>query len=74
MRDVVRNSKYKTKLCQKYWVSGYCAYGPRCNFLHEEALDEATNEELLEMTNNQQPSTNNKYVEEFMMNVIPEVS
>ncbi len=36
LRDVVRNSKYKTKLCQKYWVSGYCAYGPRCNFLHDE--------------------------------------
>jgi len=68
LRDVVRNSKYKTKLCQKYWNSGYCAYGPRCNFLH----DEATNEEL-EMTNNHQPSTNNNHVEEFMMNVIPEV-
>ena len=39
LRDVVRNSKYKTKLCQKYWVSGYCAYGPRCNFLHDEASE-----------------------------------
>ncbi len=36
LRDVVRNNKYKTKLCQKYWVAGYCAYGPRCNFLHDE--------------------------------------
>ena len=47
LRDVVRNSKYKTKLCQKYWVSGYCAYGPRCNFLH----DEATSEEEQELLN-----------------------
>ena len=44
---MVRNSKYKTKLCQKYWVSGYCAYGPRCNFLH----DEATSEEEQELLN-----------------------
>ena len=36
LRDVIRNSKYKTKLCQKYWLVGYCAYGPRCNFLHYE--------------------------------------
>lgn len=35
-RDVVRNAKYKTKHCQKYWITGYCAYGPRCNFLHNE--------------------------------------
>ena len=41
LRDVVRNTKYKTKTCQKYWKVGYCAYGPRCNFLHDE-LDEQT--------------------------------
>merc|ERR1739848_650656 len=58
---------YKTKLCQKYWISGYCAYVPRCNFLHEEA----TNDEL-EMADLPQPSTNNNHVEEFIMNVIPE--
>ena len=23
LRDVVRNRKYKTKLCQKYWIAGY---------------------------------------------------
>ena len=34
-KDVVRHNKYKTKLCQKYWISGYCAYGPRCNFIHD---------------------------------------
>lgn len=33
----MRNNKYKTKSCQKYWVTGYCAYGPRCNFLHYES-------------------------------------
>ena len=41
LRDVVRNTKYKTKTCQKYWKVGYCAYGPRCNFLHDE-LDKKT--------------------------------
>ena len=36
MRNVGQHSKYKTKRCQKYWIAGYCAYGPRCNFLHYE--------------------------------------
>ena len=36
LREVVWNSTYKTKHCQKYWLTGYCAYGPRCNFLHNE--------------------------------------
>ena len=35
-KDVVRHDKYKTKYCQKYWIHGYCAYGPRCNFIHKE--------------------------------------
>ena len=35
---MVRHNKYKTKLCQKYWIAGYCAYGPRCNFIHQEAM------------------------------------
>ncbi len=29
LREVVRNTKYKTKPCQKYWITGYCVYGPR---------------------------------------------
>ncbi len=32
----MRHNKYKTKLCQKFWILGYCAYGPRCNFVHNE--------------------------------------
>lgn len=28
--------RYKTSLCQKYWIQGYCGYGPRCSFLHGE--------------------------------------
>ena len=35
-----QHSKYKTKRCQKYWIAGYCAYGPRCNFLHYEEKDQ----------------------------------
>ena len=35
-KDVVRHNKYKTKHCHKYWIMGYCAYGPRCNFIHKE--------------------------------------
>merc|ERR1712112_465915 len=30
------NPRFKTKMCQKYWIQGYCAYGPRCNFIHQE--------------------------------------
>ena len=40
MRNVGQHSKYKTKRCQKYWIAGYCAYGPRCNFLHYEEKDQ----------------------------------
>ena len=36
LREAPKVNKYKTKLCQKYWVTGYCAYGPRCNFIHQE--------------------------------------
>ena len=36
MRQTGKQNKYKTKLCQKYWIAGYCAYGPRCNFVHNE--------------------------------------
>ena len=41
MRNVGQHSKYKTKRCQKFWIAGYCAYGPRCNFLHYEEKDSA---------------------------------
>merc|ERR1712059_124808 len=34
--QTLSNPRYKTKLCQKYWIAGYCAYGPRCNFVHQE--------------------------------------
>lgn len=40
MRNVGQHNKYKTKRCQKYWIAGYCAYGPRCNFLHSEKEDQ----------------------------------
>merc|ERR1719154_661674 len=38
------NPRFKTKHCQKYWINGYCAYGPRCNFIHkEQETQRATN-------------------------------
>ena len=40
MRNVGQRNKYKTKRCQKYWIAGYCAYGPRCNFMHNEENDQ----------------------------------
>ena len=39
-----RHNKYKTKHCQKYWITGYCAYGPRCNFIHKEQESQRTRE------------------------------
>ena len=27
---------YKTKLCRKYQQTGYCSYGIRCQFIHDE--------------------------------------
>lgn len=32
---MVRHPKYKTQLCKTYHSSGFCPYGPRCNFIHE---------------------------------------
>ena len=29
-----QNSKYKTKLCDKYTTTGLCPYGSRCLFIH----------------------------------------
>ena len=26
--------KYKTQLCDKFSVNGFCPYGPRCQFIH----------------------------------------
>ena len=30
------SQKYKTELCKKYQISGYCPYGNRCKFQHDE--------------------------------------
>lgn len=26
---------YKTKVCKKYSMNGYCPYGVRCQFIHD---------------------------------------
>lgn len=38
-RVVAKNSKYKTKLCDKYTITGLCPYGERCLFIHPNAKD-----------------------------------
>uniref|UniRef100_A0A915Q2C6 C3H1-type domain-containing protein n=1 Tax=Setaria digitata TaxID=48799 RepID=A0A915Q2C6_9BILA len=35
-RPVSRHPKYKTEFCQPFHQVGYCPYGPRCNFIHNE--------------------------------------
>ncbi|VDN00424.1 unnamed protein product, partial [Onchocerca ochengi] len=35
-RPVFRHPKYKTEFCQPFHQVGYCPYGPRCNFIHNE--------------------------------------
>ncbi|VDM47826.1 unnamed protein product [Toxocara canis] len=35
----IKNAKYKTKLCDKYTVTGLCPYGNRCLFIHPDADD-----------------------------------
>merc|ERR1719369_1682757 len=32
----VHHRRYKTTPCQKFWMLGFCVYGPRCSFLHGE--------------------------------------
>ncbi|KHN79300.1 Tristetraprolin [Toxocara canis] len=38
-RIPIKNAKYKTKLCDKYTVTGLCPYGNRCLFIHPDADD-----------------------------------
>lgn len=35
-RPIPRHPKYKTEACQSYHKTGYCPYGPRCHFIHNE--------------------------------------
>jgi hypothetical protein len=28
---------YKTKMCKKYSTNGYCPYGMRCQFIHDQS-------------------------------------
>jgi len=30
------SSQYKTKFCKKYQANGYCPYGQRCLFIHDQ--------------------------------------
>lgn len=30
------SSQYKTKYCKKYLANGYCPYGQRCLFIHDQ--------------------------------------
>lgn len=33
------SEKYKTKRCRQFYSKGWCPYGQRCQFLHDEAKD-----------------------------------
>ncbi|PWS23225.1 hypothetical protein DKP78_14240, partial [Enterococcus faecium] len=33
-----RHPKYKTEACRTFYNFGYCPYGTRCHFIHEEKL------------------------------------
>ncbi|VDM14941.1 unnamed protein product [Wuchereria bancrofti] len=35
-KPVQRHRKYKTEFCLSFHQVGYCPYGPRCNFIHNE--------------------------------------
>ena len=36
LRFVKRHPRYKTRKCVNFWNRGYCAYGDRCCFIHNE--------------------------------------
>ena len=55
-------SMYYNELCWRYWSVGYCAYGPRCRFIHYEVSNEG-----LEMTNNHQFSDLNPNAKPFQI-------
>jgi hypothetical protein len=35
---VPRHWRYKTSLCSSYHSTGFCPYGSRCNFIHDELV------------------------------------
>jgi hypothetical protein len=39
-RRQIRHPKYKTEKCKTYWNQGFCPYGSRCMFIHDESTDE----------------------------------
>lgn len=39
-RRSARHPKYKTQKCKAYWNQGFCPYGGRCMFLHDEPDNE----------------------------------
>jgi len=36
LRSVQRHPKYKTEPCKSYYSMGFCCYGKRCHFIHDE--------------------------------------
>lgn len=36
LRSLARHPKYKTELCRTYHTVGFCPYGPRCHFVHNQ--------------------------------------
>uniref|UniRef100_A0A672Z5M9 mRNA decay activator protein ZFP36 n=1 Tax=Sphaeramia orbicularis TaxID=375764 RepID=A0A672Z5M9_9TELE len=38
LRGLYRHPKYKTEPCRTFYNFGYCPYGSRCHFIHEEKI------------------------------------
>lgn len=36
LRNLQRHPRYKTELCRTFHSAGYCPYGPRCHFVHNQ--------------------------------------
>uniref|UniRef100_A0A3Q0SKP7 mRNA decay activator protein ZFP36 n=1 Tax=Amphilophus citrinellus TaxID=61819 RepID=A0A3Q0SKP7_AMPCI len=41
LRGLYRHPKYKTEPCRTFYNFGYCPYGSRCHFIHEEKISGA---------------------------------
>uniref|UniRef100_A0A3P9CA94 mRNA decay activator protein ZFP36 n=1 Tax=Maylandia zebra TaxID=106582 RepID=A0A3P9CA94_9CICH len=40
LRGLYRHPKYKTEPCRTFYNFGYCPYGSRCHFIHEEKISD----------------------------------
>jgi len=62
LRSVQRHPKYKTEPCKSYYSMGFCCYGKRCHFIHDELFYQAN---FLEVVTNMSMEQGQQQIQDF---------